>query len=136
MERLDRFDGSTRADGGRRTRDPRQAASRQDPQTVNRITIADESQVESGVESRRRGASDGPGGGRKPVKPGNPIERYIACFATARAAAGAAGVSTAMLRRMRSRGFVSTRGRALLMAQACGFKVKPAELLALTPGVS
>lgn len=61
----------------------------------------------------------------------NAIERYIACFATARAAAEAAGVSTAMLRRMRGRGYVSTRGRALVMAQACGFRIQAAELLAL-----
>ena len=68
---------------------------------------------------------------RTPGRDPNPIERYIACFATARAAAEAAGVSTAMLRRMRGRGFVSTRGRALLMAQACGFRIQAAELLAL-----
>ncbi|MGO1072881.1 hypothetical protein [Lysobacter sp. CA199] len=92
------------------------------------------------MESRDRGGSGGSGdsGGRGRRKPTsrspNPIERYIACFATAREAAQAAGVSAAMLRRMRVRGYVSTRQRALLMAQACGFKLEPAELMALTAG--
>ena len=53
-----------------------------------------------------------------------------------RAAAQAAGVSTAMLRKMRSRGYVSTRERALRMARACGFRLGAAELLALTQGAS
>ncbi|WP_408950001.1 hypothetical protein [Lysobacter sp. Hz 25] len=64
----------------------------------------------------------------------NPIERYIACFATAREAASAAGVSAAMLRRMRVRGYVSTRARALLMAQACEFRIEAVELMALPKG--
>ncbi|MGO1000955.1 hypothetical protein [Lysobacter sp. CA196] len=64
----------------------------------------------------------------------NPIERYIACFVTAREAASAAGVSAAMLRRMRVRGYVSTRARALLMAQACEFRVEAVELMALPKG--
>jgi len=64
----------------------------------------------------------------------NPIERYIACFATAREAASAAGVSAAMLRRMRVRGYVSTRARALQMAQACEFRIEAVELMALPKG--
>lgn len=64
----------------------------------------------------------------------NPIERYIACFDTAREAAAAAGVSAAMLRRMRVRGYVSTRARALLMAQACSFRMEAVELMALPKG--
>lgn len=62
----------------------------------------------------------------------NAITRYIACFGSVGAAALAAGVTTEMLRRMRLRGYVSTRDRALRMANACGFRVGPAELLGLT----
>ncbi|RPE81599.1 hypothetical protein [Vulcaniibacterium tengchongense] len=62
----------------------------------------------------------------------NPIVRYVACFGSVREAAQAAGVSTEMLRRMRKRGYVSTRQRALQMAQACQFRVKATELMALT----
>ncbi|RDZ28662.1 hypothetical protein [Lysobacter silvisoli] len=61
----------------------------------------------------------------------NPILRYIACFATVSAAARAAGISTEMLRQMRIKGFVSTRNRALRMAEACGGRLEPAELMAL-----
>ncbi|WP_363796927.1 hypothetical protein ABU614_17000 [Lysobacter firmicutimachus] len=84
-------------------------------------------------QARRRAAraADAPALPRSAAREPNPIERYIACFVTARAAAEAAGVSTAMLRRMRGRGFVSTRARALLMAQACDFRIAAAELLAL-----
>lgn len=63
----------------------------------------------------------------------NPIERFIACFDSAREAAEAAEVSREMLRKMRHRGYVSTRDRALVMAGACRNRVKPAALLAL-PG--
>lgn len=161
MEGLDRFNASTQTDGRRESRGAPGASLRQPPQTGNRITIGAETQAESAMESSEgsasadaygdcafQGCSGGeagggnPGGGgrrRTPSKPPlarprppNPIERYIACFATARAAAAAAGVSTAMLRRMRVRGYVSTRHRALLMAQACRFKIQPVELLALT----
>lgn len=62
----------------------------------------------------------------------NPVERYVECFANYQAAALAAGVSTEMLRRMRKRGFVTTRKRALLMARACGFRVDAIELMALS----
>lgn len=61
----------------------------------------------------------------------NPILRYVACFATVGLAAKAAGVSTEMLRQMRIRGFVSTRNRALRMAEASGGRVSAVELLAL-----
>lgn len=141
MERLDRFDVSTATHG--RVKSPERAATafRQDAQTVKSVTFGAEMQVESGA--RRKGASASGGRGRRggsgpdglaaPPRP-NPIVRYIACFATANAAAEAAGVSAAMLRRMRVRGYVSTRDRALVMARACRFKVKPAELMALTLG--
>lgn len=67
----------------------------------------------------------------------NPVARYVACFETAQAAATAAGISTEMLRRMRKRGFVTTRKRALVMAQACGFRVEATELMALPePGAT
>lgn len=65
----------------------------------------------------------------------NQVARYVACFDTAHAAATAAGISTEMLRRMRKRGFVTTRKRALLMAQACGFRVDATQLMALPPTV-
>lgn len=61
----------------------------------------------------------------------NPVERYVACFETVTAAASAAGISSEMLRRMRKRGFVTTRKRALVMARACGFQVDARQLLAL-----
>ncbi|WP_157489293.1 hypothetical protein [Lysobacter sp. Root916] len=61
----------------------------------------------------------------------NPIQRYVACFATVGLAAKAAGVSTEMLRQMRIRGFVSTRNRALRMAEACAGRVSAVELMAL-----
>ncbi|UHQ21568.1 hypothetical protein LVB77_12835 [Lysobacter sp. 5GHs7-4] len=63
----------------------------------------------------------------------NPIQRYVACFATVGSAAQAAGVSTEMLRQMRIKGFVSTRNRALRMADACAGRVSAIELLALPP---
>lgn len=63
----------------------------------------------------------------------NPIERFVACFDSVGKAAEAAKVSTEMLRKMRHRGYVSTRDRALVMAGACRNRVKPAALLAL-PG--
>jgi hypothetical protein len=63
----------------------------------------------------------------------NPVERYVACFETVTAAASAAGISSEMLRRMRKRGFVTTRKRALVMARACGFQVDARQLLALSP---
>ena len=61
----------------------------------------------------------------------NPVERYVDCFHSCQAAADAAGISTEMLRRLRKRGFVTTRKRALIMARACGFRVDAIELLAL-----
>lgn len=61
----------------------------------------------------------------------NPILRYVACFATVGLAAKAAGVSTEMLRQMRIKGFVSTRNRALRMAEASGGRVSAIELMAL-----
>lgn len=61
----------------------------------------------------------------------NPVAQYVACFETAQAAATAAGISTEMLRRMRKRGFVTTRKRALVMARACGFRVDAMQLMAL-----
>jgi hypothetical protein len=61
----------------------------------------------------------------------NPVERYVDCFRSCQAAADAAGISTEMLRRLRKRGFVTTRKRALIMARACGFRVDAIELLAL-----
>lgn len=134
MERLNRSNGNTWADRRRDGACERGTASRQDPQNGSRVTNAAESQVESAVENGSRGGS-GRDRRRAPPSPRpNPIERYIACFETVRAAADAAGVSTAMLRRMRSRGYVSTRQRALRMARACGFRLAAAELLALTAG--
>lgn len=65
----------------------------------------------------------------------NPVTRYVACFATVQAAASAAGITTEMLRRMRKQGYVTTRKRALVMAQACGFRVEATQLMALAPGV-
>lgn len=65
----------------------------------------------------------------------NPVTRYVACFATVQAAASAAGITTEMLRRMRKRGYVSTRKRALVMARACGFRVEATELMALSSSV-
>lgn len=64
----------------------------------------------------------------------NPVERYVACFQTVQAAALAAGISSEMLRRMRKRGFVTTRKRALIMARACGYQVEAMQLLALPTG--
>ena len=62
----------------------------------------------------------------------NPVERYVECFNSCGAAAQAAGISTEMLRRMRKRGYVTTRKRALIMARACSFRVDAIELLALS----
>jgi len=62
----------------------------------------------------------------------NPVERYVACFPSCQMAAEAAGISSEMLRRIRRRGFVTTRKRALLMARACGFRVDAIELMALS----
>jgi len=62
----------------------------------------------------------------------NPVERYVECFHSYGAAAQAAGISTEMLRRMRKRGYVTTRKRALIMARACSFRVDAIELLALS----
>jgi len=62
----------------------------------------------------------------------NPVERYVECFHSYSAAAQAAGISTEMLRRMRRRGYVTTRKRALIMARACSFRVDAIELLALS----
>ncbi len=61
----------------------------------------------------------------------NPVERYAECFHSCSAAAHAAGITTEMLRRMRKRGYVTTRKRALIMARACGFRADAIELLAL-----
>lgn len=61
----------------------------------------------------------------------NPVARYARCFETLTEAARAAEISTEMLRRMRLRGYVSTRDRAILMSQACNGKVAAAELLAV-----
>lgn len=131
MEGLNRSNGNTWAHGGRvGVREPRMA-SRQDPQNGSRVTNEAEPQVESATENT---AGGGDGRDRRRAPPSaspNAIERYIACFATVRAAAEAAGISTAMLRRMRSHGYVSTRQRALVMARACGFRLAPAELMAL-----
>lgn len=134
MDRLKRLTGNTWAHGrmnmGPGSR-PAKAAS---------VRAAAETDSPNGGGGSERSGAGGrapparsPAGAARPPR-SNPIDRYIACFRTVRAAAEAAGISTAMLRRMRSRGYVSTRTRALLMAQACGFRVKPAELLALTPG--
>lgn len=110
------------------------------PATLASVRVAAETDSPNGGGGSARSGAAGrgppgrsPAASSRPHRP-NPIERYIACFPTARSAALAAGISTAMLRRMRGRGYVSTRARALLMAQACGFRVQPAELLALTPG--
>lgn len=61
----------------------------------------------------------------------NPVEAFAGLFPTLSEAAAAAGVSREMLRRMRQRGFVSTRDRALVMAKASGGRVSAAELLAV-----
>ncbi|MBW8810310.1 hypothetical protein [Lysobacter capsici] len=133
MDRPNRLIGNTRPDGrlnlGPGSRPATSAPIRSGAETDS---------PKGGGESERSGrAGASPPGAAShpdpllPRRP-NPVERYIACFPTARAAAEAAGISTAMLRRMRGRGYVSTRHRALLMAQACRFKVKPAELMALT----
>jgi len=131
MERLNRSNGNTWEPPRRDGETQRGTASRQDPQNGSRVTNAPESQVESAVEN---GSGDDNGRDRRRAPPNprpNPIERFIACFPTVRAAAAAAGVSTAMLRRMRSRGYVSTRQRALRMALACEGRLSAAELLAL-----
>lgn len=133
MDRPNRLIGNTRADG-RLNLGPCSRPATSAPVRLAAETDSPKGGGESG-RSGRAGAS--PPGAASPLDPPlprrpNPVERYIACFATARAAAEAAGISTAMLRRMRGRGYVSTRDRALLMAQACRFKVKPAELMALT----
>lgn len=131
MERLNRSNGNTWEQARRSGAVQRGTASRQDPQNGSGVTNAPESQVESAVEND---SGDDNGRDRRRAPPSsrpNPIERYIACFATVRAAAEAAGVSAAMLRRMRSRGYVSTRQRALRMARACGLRLTAAELLAL-----
>ena len=135
MDRLKRLTGNTWAHGrmnmGPGSR-PAKAAS------VRDAAETDSPNGGGGSDRSGRSGTSPPGAAPHPdplpPRRPNPVERYIACFPTARAAAEAAGISTAMLRRMRSRGYVSTRTRALLMAQACGFRVKPAELLALTPG--
>ncbi|QQP96928.1 hypothetical protein [Lysobacter enzymogenes] len=134
MERLNRSNGNTWADGCDDRACQTGMASRQDPQNGSGVTNPLESQVECVVENGSRGDN---GRDRRRAPPSarpNPIERYIACFVTVRAAADAAGVSTAMLRRMRARGYVSTRQRALRMARACGFRLQAAELLALHLG--
>lgn len=135
MERPNRLIGNTQPDG-RLNLGP---CSR--PATSGQIRLAAETDSPKGGGKSDRSGHSGtspPGAASRPdplpPRRPNPVERYIACFPTARAAAEAAGISAAMLRRMRGRGYVSTRHRALLMAQACRFKVKPAELLALTPG--
>lgn len=135
MDRPNRLIGNTRPDG-RTNVGP---GSR--PATSAAILAAAETDSPNGGGGSDRSGRSGtspPGAGSNPdpllPRRPNPVERYIACFPTARAAAEAAGISTAMLRRMRSRGYVSTRQRALLMAQACRFKVKAAELMALTRG--
>lgn len=140
MERLDRFDVSTATHGRAKSQRRRARAFRQNAQTVKSVTLGAKTQVESGARGKvldasgGQGGEDGTGSGGVAAPRPNPIVRYIACFATANAAAEAAGVSAAMLRRMRVRGYVSTRDRALRMARACRFKVKPAELMALTQG--
>lgn len=66
-----------------------------------------------------------------PAQTANPVDRFVSCFGTVGEAATAAGVSTEMLRRMRHRGYVTTRDRAMVMAEACKHHVKAAELLAV-----
>lgn len=135
MDRPNRLIGNTRPDGRANLR----PGSRPAASAAIRAAAETDSPNDGGGSDRsgHSGASP-PGGSSNPApllpRRPNPVERYIACFPTARAAAEAAGISAAMLRRMRSRGYVSTRQRALLMAQACRFKVKAAELMALTRG--
>ncbi len=64
-------------------------------------------------------------------QPHNPVERFVRCFPTVAEAAGAAGVTTEMLRQFRKRGYVNTRDRALAMARGCRNKVSAADLLAV-----
>lgn len=64
-------------------------------------------------------------------KTANPIEQFIGCFDSVEAAAKGAGISYEMLRRMRHRGYATTRERAIVMATACGDRIAPAELLGL-----
>lgn len=61
----------------------------------------------------------------------NPVELFTALFPTVADAAAAAGVSPQMLFRMRRRGFVSTRDRAVRMAEASQGRVSAAQLLAV-----
>ena len=61
----------------------------------------------------------------------NPVELFTALFPTVSDAAHAAGISTEQLRKMRLRGFVSTRDRAVKMAAATGGRVTAARLLAV-----
>lgn len=61
----------------------------------------------------------------------NPIVRYARCFDSNIEAANAVGISTEALRKMRLRGYVSTRDRALQMARACNGKVAVTDLLGL-----
>ena len=66
-----------------------------------------------------------------PTHPQNPVDLWVALFPTVGEAATAAGVSTEMLRKIRRRGYVSTRDRAIKMAEAAGGVVTAAELLAV-----
>lgn len=61
----------------------------------------------------------------------NPVERFTAQFPTRRAAAKAAGITTEQLRKMRRLGYVSTRARAITMANAVGGRISAAALLAV-----
>jgi hypothetical protein len=59
----------------------------------------------------------------------NPVEQFVTLFRTVKEAAEAAGVTTEMLRQFRRAGFVSTRARAIRMAEAVDGQVTPAALL-------
>lgn len=61
----------------------------------------------------------------------NPIEQYREQFFSVKDAADAAGLSTEMLRKMRRKGYVPTRDRAVIMAKACGNRISAARLLAV-----
>lgn len=65
------------------------------------------------------------------ANPNDALARYVACFPTIGEAAVAAGVSREQLRKMRRRGHVPTRDRALVMYEACRRRVAPADLMDL-----
>lgn len=136
MEGLKCSNGNTWANGRRGRGRKSRAPSRQDRQNGSGVTNPPESQVECAHENAANGGNGHDRRRSPPSARPNPIERYIDCFETVRAAADAAGVSASMLRRMRVCGYVSTRERALRMARGCGFRLTAAELMALHQGAS